>query len=1182
MAQIQGCWSQPSNTVFIQTEPCQPEIVSAQALCHEEKVQISWQQAGAVENYLITSTGSLGFMEIHNTTKPFLTATLPCGQHYNVTVQGQGSECDSIPSTPAFFKTGPCAPWDVITYMQCESNTGSISWGPSDGAESYVAIATGLDGHTHQCLTNTTSCTWDELHCGDEYTVVVRAKADNCTSLPSNNSIIHMDPCVPQNVVAMVNCDMKVVSLSWDSSNGTTWYKISAEAGDESVGLSTNITTAHFSEFPCGQNYNFSVTSYNQHCPGNSSAPTPVQTWPCSPMGISTTQDCLSSIVVVTWEPSNGSDFYTATMYTDTGISEMCMSDTNACSVPALTCGHNFSVTVTASSNECNITSSSTTSLQSVPCIPTNVSVIMDCANNSAVVSWFASRGATEYWVTAISSHSNDTCKTSDSSCRLSSLTCGTSYTVQVVAMDGNCSSMPSQPLEVKSGPCPPQNVSARLSCSANDLMISWDAVRDVDHFLVSLTAEDGGLRELCNTTTTACSVSNVTCGKTFTAEVASVRGGCRSDYSQTHSIQSAPCQPQGIKANLDCVTNSAWISWDAADGADSYTASAVGGENFTGNCTTSSNTTCGVEDLACGVFYNFTVTAKNSKCESQPSASIGLQTAPCSLSTITAFTQCHNSSILVVWDLMEGSEGNTVYTATAEASDYTFLSCNGTGTSCYLHGAKCDLRYTIIVAASSDQCSSLRSPPYRLSMEPCPPRYVTVNSSCEDQHVLVSWIPSPVAERYHVVAVAADGHEHSCNTTSSNCSISELHCNQQYAVSVTASHEKCSSKASQNTTLNTGPCPPSGLSVDFHCKNHSAVLTWTPSDNAEDYYGCAQGGNGDTLHCHSSNSTCTIDGLGCGTVYNFSVRASDGTCNSSFSDLVQGGGAPCPPDVVEVQLMPMELEMQVLSFSWTQVTCGDVEYLLTLTGSLLDDSQALFELASYWTNTTYFEIPLPCSSSYVAALQSRNAAGTSHKSVDLTGITAPCPPSGVTYTGNNSFVTISWNTSVFASTYTVYDNSVAPKAQLCNSTVLSCSLYDITSNSLVITASNAAGEGQTANITKVVTQSRRRRDLSEQMSVDGSLSAPVLDLTQPMSTVVFLEWSSMKDAVYYNLMIRRQGSSEEDQELTVYGESMILSDLNPNATYCLSVLAIYAARSGPESSPACVQTAPKLSEPMG
>lgn len=69
-------------------------------------------------------------------------------------------------------------------------------------------------------------------------------------------------------------------------------------------------------------------------------------------------------------------------------------------------------------------------------------------------------------------------------------------------------------------------------------------------------------------------------------------------------------------------------------------------------------------------------------------------------------------------------------------------------------------------------------------------------------------------------------------------------------------------------------------------------------------------------------------------------------------------------------------------------------------------------------------------------------------------------------YTGNSSFVTVSWNASVLATMYTVYDNSVAPKVQLCTTAGLSCSLANIASTNLLITASNAAGESETTNIT--------------------------------------------------------------------------------------------------------------------
>lgn len=76
-------------------------------------------------------------------------------------------------------------------------------------------------------------------------------------------------------------------------------------------------------------------------------------------------QDCLSGNVMVTWQASDGSDYYTVTMQTDSGISGISMSDSNQLSVQSLTCGHNFSVSVTASNQQCNTTSSETTSLQS-------------------------------------------------------------------------------------------------------------------------------------------------------------------------------------------------------------------------------------------------------------------------------------------------------------------------------------------------------------------------------------------------------------------------------------------------------------------------------------------------------------------------------------------------------------------------------------------------------------------------------------------------------------------------------------------------------------------------------------------------------------------------------------------------------------------------------------------------
>lgn len=90
------------------------------------------------------------------------------------------------------FSSGPCVPEHVQSFTHCENNLGSVSWAKSDGAESYMAIAVGQDGHTHMCPTNTTNCTWDDLHCGKQYTIHVVANDYLCSSMPSNSTSIRM------------------------------------------------------------------------------------------------------------------------------------------------------------------------------------------------------------------------------------------------------------------------------------------------------------------------------------------------------------------------------------------------------------------------------------------------------------------------------------------------------------------------------------------------------------------------------------------------------------------------------------------------------------------------------------------------------------------------------------------------------------------------------------------------------------------------------------------------------------------------------------------------------------------------------------------------------------------------------------------------------------------------------
>lgn len=196
---------------------------------------------------------------------------------------------------------------------------------------------------------------------------------------------------------------------------------------------------------------------------------------------------------------------------------------------------------------------------------------------------------------------------------------------------------------------------------------------------------------------------------------------------------------------------------------------------------------------------------------------------------------------------------------------------------------------------------------------------------------------------------------------------------------------------------------------------------------------------------------------------------------------------------------------------SWESVNCSGVEYLVEVRGRIQDSPQALMEVSSYWLPTTYFEVPMPCSTAYNLTVRSRNSAGVSEPSSAYAGVTgsqsalmyldipnfklskckssfwyffffnhsyfckthtsfspvnfcvlslaAPCPPQNVRYTNSGQSVVVSWDASVFATMYTVYNVSGTGRSSLCRTAGLSCQLGDFDPTTAELTASNEQGE---------------------------------------------------------------------------------------------------------------------------
>uniref|UniRef100_A0A8C5GA05 Fibronectin type-III domain-containing protein n=1 Tax=Gouania willdenowi TaxID=441366 RepID=A0A8C5GA05_GOUWI len=449
------CFSEDSSVVELQTDPCQPtDVIVNNRTCNNDTARLEWSEAKGALLYTLEVTGDLGFTRSLQTNSTTLEVDLPCGQVFNFTVVAQDERCESAGSLAEQYKSGPCIPEYLQIFTSCEDSMGGVSWVMSSEAETYLAVAVGEDGHTHECTSNSTSCIWDDLHCGDVYTVYVIANDYLCTSLPSNSTTLSMAPCIPQNLTTSFNCSTKVGSLSWNVSETAEFYIVTAQNNDgHTVQLSTNDSWTFISEFQCGQQYYLSVQAADSMCTSTPSQSLVLLSEPCAPTNITSYMDCISNIAVVSWTGSAGAEFYTAAVTTEDGQSNSCWSDSEQCGMPNVQCGQEYSVTVIASNTMCDSDLSVAETLKSVPCVPSNVDVAINCSTNQAVVSWSASDGALSYKLTAKSAQGDvSACETSDLGCTLTSLTCGRSYSVQVVAVHDFCSSLPSQPVNFNSG----------------------------------------------------------------------------------------------------------------------------------------------------------------------------------------------------------------------------------------------------------------------------------------------------------------------------------------------------------------------------------------------------------------------------------------------------------------------------------------------------------------------------------------------------------------------------------------------------------------------------------------------------------------------------------------------------------------------------------------------------------
>uniref|UniRef100_A0A8C1QH51 Fibronectin type-III domain-containing protein n=1 Tax=Cyprinus carpio TaxID=7962 RepID=A0A8C1QH51_CYPCA len=443
----------------------QPPVVITVLQIRPQSAQISWQPVDKVLVYQITvkNWNSLNTTIYSNTvfgTTLDVQNISPCSS-YQISVSSLNALLEAGEPRQVNYTTSTLGPvTSVSVSYTCASGSAVVSWTTVLGATTYRATAVSHSGTVLSCSSSSTECEIRNLACGENYMVHVTALSGNCESTGNATTSFQTVPCAPSDLMLYRECSSNVIVFSWAPNNYSAYYYA---RGVDSTGkvmeCMTTETSCFFTDTNCGRLYNFTVSgsssSGREQCSTATSSMRQIRTAPCRARNMRTSVDCQTGLLTSSWEGADGALRYTVDAFGNRGNQShyMCSSLIQSCTISDINCGESLTMLISAMDNECSSVLSLGEVGQTVPCVPQNVSALMDCGSDSITLTWEASLGAFLYFATAVDQLGTaHTCTSSDTKCKFSGLRCGSIYNASLIASNSHCNSSVSDSISVETG----------------------------------------------------------------------------------------------------------------------------------------------------------------------------------------------------------------------------------------------------------------------------------------------------------------------------------------------------------------------------------------------------------------------------------------------------------------------------------------------------------------------------------------------------------------------------------------------------------------------------------------------------------------------------------------------------------------------------------------------------------
>ncbi|XP_073438965.1 uncharacterized protein [Dendrobates tinctorius] len=1142
------CRGESSPDVELITAPCAPEHVHAETDCATNALVITWKENNRSDIFTSFLTTPSGNMTCASEQANCTFYNLPCGSEFVASVSATNSRCSGPMSTYVTAQTAPCIPMNVNTALDCISNSALISWSNSQGALNYISSLNGSVGERYNCSSQATSCWLRSVPCGGEYTVVMMAQNDICSSVEKSVGVLETCPCAPQNMSIFSPCNSDEVSLQWLAAPGAVHYTANVRSSEgRNYMCNTTNTICSIGGLHCGETYSVTVTVFNDFLANVSLEEKTFTKAPCLPANLRAELHCGKSSATILWDRAQGATTYSVLVTGTNGFSESCTSENTTCDVSGLQCGQVYSATLIASNAHCNGIPS-TLDFYTAPCVPQNVRPTIICDVSLTKVSWDETSGALNY-TAAVRGDGGAAhwCTTSGTTCDIDSLDCGQTYQVIVTASGVQCTSE-STAAQFHTGPCVPQQLDTKPACASDFLTLLWSAAAGADYY-IGTSIDQSGKTLACNTTDLRCEISGIECGKTYTVTTAAYNDQCRSDNSSSVSIVAAPCVPANFVKSVTCEAYSISLSWDGAPGATAYTVTARTGDNETSITTT--NTFYEFhDDLLCDMEYDIFLGSKSADCISNGNNSIHIWTIPCPPQILEAYASCDNNSGFVQWEISRNARS---YSAVVEGVNT--LACNTTNTRCETPELECGQNYTVTVWAEDGTCTGQNSTKTSFKTVPCVPKNINTTTLCPENAFNVFWDISHGATGYSAIAVGRQGDVITADVSDHTCQLSPLLCGEVYSLSILAIHDECKSAQSVAVEAKSAPCSPMYLTAVPDCGVNGASVWWEPSAGAVSYMAVFRGPDGSEASCVSSTTSCSVSNLQCGQLYNVTVTAMDGNCHSITTNATTVTTAPCMPTNVETNIDCSALDL--INITWSP-SRGAVSYAVVATGN------NGHTLSCNTTTNMCAIVGARCGYSYAVLVTSWNSQCGSDAATKATIETVPCTPDVVEVNIDclKYEALVSWHENNIHPTYhTAVAIDPLGSELFCDGFNTSCQISGLECGleySFHVYSSNRQCKSLNSVVLKSWTAPCQPRDITTDVQCENNDA--------------LISWTESKGAVYYLAALSGNGTISRCNTTTT---QCSYPSLQCGQSYNVSVMAVNYACDSVLSAVSTFETAP-------